>query len=303
MGDMADNELAALASTQGGLVTYQQARDHLSHKQLKTRIAAGGLVVVRRGVFRYPAVPTTRWQPLRAALLSAGPTAAASHSSAAEIWRLPGLLADVPELTVPWPARTRLPGVRSHQSRTLPHHHVTTHFGLRATTPARTLADLSSLYDASRLGSLVDDALRRRLLHLDHLREAYDVLACPGRRRLTVLRAVLDARQPGYQPGDSPPEVDVRRVLVEAGLGEPVGQHQVVAGGTVYVLDWAYPQELIGIDYHGWEFHQSRTSFDHDAARTRALTAAGWRLLTVTSATAPRALTDNVRRLRAAVAA
>ena len=204
---------------------------------------------------------------------------------------------------MPWPARVRLTGVRSHQSQSLPDHHSTTHLGFRITTPARTLADLSALVGPRRLGQLVDDALRRRLLDLDELREAYDALACRGRHRLTVLRAALDARQPGFQPGDSAPELDVRRILVEAGLGEPVGQHQVVAGGTVYLIDWSYPSDLIGIDYHGWEFHQSRSSFDHDAARTSALTAAGWRLLIVTSATIPRELVGNVRALRVAVAA
>lgn len=300
---MADSELAALAATQGGLVTYQQARDHLSHKQLKTRIADGRLAVVRRGVFRYPAAPTTRWLPLRAALLSAGPDAAASHCSAAEIWRLPGLIADCPEVTVPWPARLRLEGVRSHSSGAFPAHHVTVQLGLRVTTPARTLADLSALVGPQMLGRLVDDGLRRRLLDLDDLREAYDVLACRGRRRLVVMRAVLEARLPGFYPGDSPAELDVRRILVEAGLGEPVPQYQVAVGGTVYLLDWAYPDDRIAIEYYGWEFHGGRSAFDHDAARTSALTAAGWRVLIVTSATPPRTLVGNVRALRAAAAA
>ena len=302
MGAMADQELAALATTQGGLVTYRQVRDHLSRKQLKSRLASGRLVIVRREVYRHAGVPPTPRQPLRAALLAAGPTAAASHRSAAEIWALPGLVADKPEVVVPWPDRVRLDGVRSHQSRTLPDHHVTVHVGLRVTTPARTLADLSALVGLHPLGRLVDHALRRQLLDLADLREAYDVLASRGRRRLTVLRAVLDARAPGFNPGGSPAELDVRRILVAAGLGEPVAQHQVVVGSTVYALDWAYPDERIGIEYNGWEFHRSRSSFDHDAARASALTAAGWRLLTVTSATAPGMLVDNVRALRPAAA-
>ncbi|MEA2715838.1 MAG: hypothetical protein QOI99_155 [Actinomycetota bacterium] len=303
MGAMADRELASLATTQGGLVTYHQARDHLSHKQLKSRLASGRLVVVRWEVYRLAGVPTTRWQPLRAALLAAGPTAAASHRSAAEVWGLPGFVADETELVVPWPTRVRLTGVRSHQSRTLPDRHVTTHLGFRITTPARTLADLSALVGPERLGRLVDHALRRHLLDLDDLQEAYDVLACRGRHRLTVLRAVLDARGPGFHPGESAAELDVGRLLAAAGLGDPVPQHQVVVGGTVYLLDWAYPDDRIGIEYNGWEFHRSRSAFDHDAARASALTAAGWRLLTVTSATTSRALVHNVRALRPAAAA
>ena len=299
---MADRELAALATTQGGLVTYHQARDHLSRKQLKSRLASGRLVVVRWEVYRHAGVPATRWQPLRAALLAAGHAAAASHRSAAELWALPGFVADEPELIVPWPARVRLTGVRSHRSQSLPDHHVTTHFGLWITTPARTLADLSALVGPARLGHLVDDSLRRRLLDLGDLYEAYAVLACRGRHRLTVLRAVLDARLPGFHPGESPAELDVRRILVGAGLGEPVPQFQVVVGSTVYLLDWAYPDDRIGFEYNGWECHRSRSSFDHDAARASALTAIGWRLLPVTSATRPTTLVENVRRLRSAAA-
>ncbi|MEA2827640.1 MAG: hypothetical protein QOG43_2079 [Actinomycetota bacterium] len=300
---MADQELAALATSQGGLVTYHQSRDHLTQRQLEYRLRTGGLVIVRRGVYRQAGAPITRSQPLRAALLAAGPTAAASFCSAAEISRLPGIVAEVPELTMPGPGRVRLPGVRAHQSQTFPAHHVTVHLGLRVTTPARTLADLSAIVGPQLLGRLVDDGLRRHLLDLDDLREACDVLACRGRHRLTVLRAVLEARLPGFHPGDSAAELDVRRILVGAGLGEPVPQYQVDVGGTVFLLDWAYPDERIAIEYNGWEFHGSRSSFDHDAARTSALTAAGWRVLIVTSATAPSVLVRNVRALRAAAAA
>ncbi len=300
---MADKELAALATSQGGLVTTEQARDHLTRKQIEARLRTGRLVAVRRGVYRHAGAPITRSEPLRAALLAAGPAAAASVRSAAEVWRLPGMLADAPELTVPWPTRVRLPGVRTHQSQTFPTHHATVHRAVRVTTPARTLADLSALVGPDRLGRLVDDALRRQLLDIGDLREVYDVLACRGRHRLTVLRAVLDARHPGFHQGDSPAELDVRRILVEAGLGEPVPQHQVVAGATVYLLDWAYPDDRVGIEYNGWEYHRGRSSFDRDAARASALTAAGWRLIIVTSATAPGALVDHIRSLRPTIAA
>jgi len=300
---MADIELAALASTQGGLVTCQQARDHLSHKQIERRLGSGRLVAVRRGVYRCAGTPVTPSEPLRAAMLAAGPLATASYCSAAEVWRLPGIVAVQPELTLPWPARARLPGVRSHQTRSLPAHHVTVHRSVRVTTAARTLADLSVYLGPQRLGRLVDDGLRRGLLELDDLREVHDTLACRGRKRLTVLRAVLEARLPGFHPAGSPAELDVRRILVKAGLGEPVPQHQVVVGGNVYLLDWSYPDDLIGIEYNGWEFHRGRSAFDHDAARAGSLTAAGWRLLTVTSATVPVTLVGNVRALRAAAAA
>jgi very-short-patch-repair endonuclease len=299
MSTMSEIELAAVAEQQDGLVTRPQARAHLTRKQAEYALKSGRLVNVRWGVYRFAGAPITTRQPLRAALLAAGPNAVASHRSGAEVWRMPGVFVDQPELTVPWPVWTRLPGVRSHQSRYLPDHHRVVHDRFPVTSPARTLGDLSGVVGPKLLGRLVDDSLRRHLLVLDDLREVYGILACRGRRRLTVLRAVLDERLPGFHPGGSPKELDVCRVLVDAGLGEPAAQHQVVVGSTVYLLDYAYPDDLIAIEYNGFDFHTARAAFDHDATRYAALTALGWRILPVTSATSARTLVDHVRALRA----
>jgi very-short-patch-repair endonuclease len=299
MSSMSITELAALAELQEGLVTRPQARLHLTRKQLEHWLATGRLIVVRWGIYRFAGVPATRWQPLRAALLAAGSDALASHSSAAEVWGMPGVIAYQPELTVPWPMWTRLPGVTSHQSRYLLDHHRAVHQGVPVTSPARTLGDLSGVVGAQFLGRLVDDSLRRHLLLLDDLREVYGVLASRGRRRLTVLRAVLEDRLPGFQPGDSPKELDVRQILVDAGLGEPVLQFQVVVGPTVYLLDCSYPDDRIAIEFNGFDYHRSRSAIDHDAARYAALTALGWRILPVTSSTTARNLVNQVRALRA----
>jgi len=296
---MSEIELAVVAEEQDGLVTRPQTRVHLTRKQAEYALKVGRLIVVRWGVYRFAGAPITDRQPLRAALLAAGPNALASHRSAAALWRMPGIVADQPELTVPWPVWTRLPGVTSHQSRYLPDHHRAVHQRFPVTSPARTLGDLSGVVGPALLGRLVDDSLRRHLLVLDDLREVYGVLASRGRRRLTVLRAVLDERLPGFHPGGSPKELDVRRVLVDAGLGEPVPQYQVVAGSTVYLFDFAYPDQKIGLEFNGFDFHSTRSALDHDAARYAALTALGWRILPVTSATPPRTLVNHVRALRA----
>ncbi len=296
---MSEAELAAVAEQQDGLVTRPQTRVHLTRKQAEYALKTGRLIVIRWGIYRFAGVPITACHPLRAALLAAGPNAVASHRSAAAIWRMPGIVADQPELTVPWPIWTRLPGVVSHQSRHLPDHHLTVHDRFPVTSPARTLGDLSAVVGPALLGRVVDDSLRRHLLVLDDLREVHDVLASRGRRRITVLRAVLDDRLPGFHPGGSPEELDVRRVLVDAGLGEPVPQFQVVVGTTVFLFDYAYPDDLIALEFNGFDFHTTRSAFDHDAARYAALTALGWRILPITSATTTRALVDNVRALRA----
>ncbi|MFN2609222.1 MAG: hypothetical protein ABR511_15245 [Acidimicrobiales bacterium] len=279
---MSDADLAALASSQGGMVARHQARDHMTAKQLKNRLATGRLVVVRRGVYRFAGSPEGRWDDLRAACLAEGPAAVASHRSAAELWGMAGIVAEQPEITVPAPMWPRLPGVRGHQSARLPHAHVTMRHGIPVTSPARTVTDLSAELTSGVLGRLVDECLRRRITDLRQLRAVHDLLvgAAAG---LGTLRAVLDLRQPGHHPGDSPGELDLCRLLVDAGLPSPVPQHQVVAGRTVYVLDLAYPEIRLGLEYDGWTAHGTRSAFDHDRARGNALAAAGWTMLHFTS--------------------
>ncbi|HEV3401749.1 MAG TPA: DUF559 domain-containing protein [Acidimicrobiales bacterium] len=279
---MGELELAELASRQDGLVARPQARDHLSKKQLEGRLASGRLVVVRRGVYRFAGVPPGPRADLRAVCLAVGAGAVVSHRSAAELWDLRGVVADRPEITVPAPMWPRLPGVRCHQSGRLLAAHFTTRSGFPVTTPPRTLADLAFDLSPRFLGSLVDQCLRRRIARISELRAVHDELL--GRvGGLAALRSVLDAREGRYDPGESAGEVETAELLVGAGLPRPVPQHQVIAGGTVYVLDLAYPDRRLGIEYDGWEVHASRSAFEHDRERDNALAAAGWTILRYTA--------------------
>jgi len=215
----------------------------------------------------------------------------ASHRSAGELWAIRGIVAERPEITVPAPMWARLPGVRSHQSGRLPCSRVTTYDGIPVTTPARTLADLSSCVTPRFLASLVDQCLRRNLTDLGTLRAVYDELdGCV--RGLAALGAALEARQPGYEPGESLGEIELAELLVRAGLPAPVQQHQVIAGGTVYLLDLAYPDRRLGFEYDGWEVHGTRSAFEHDRARDNALAAAGWTILRYTSGMSSNQLAD-----------
>ncbi|HWC09600.1 MAG TPA: hypothetical protein VG455_00105, partial [Acidimicrobiales bacterium] len=279
---MGDRELAELAARQDGLVARHQARDHLSRKQLESRLATGRLVIVRRGVYRFAGAAAGPWHDLRAAVLAAGPSAVASHHSAAELWGFSGVAADRPELSVPAPMRLRLPGVRGHQTRRLPEAHTTTRRGIPVTTAARTLVDLCGRIGADLLGHLVDECRRRALTDLRELEQVHRDLVSRA-TRLATISAILEARRQGPHPGDSAGEMDLARLLTEAGLPMPTAQHQVVTGGTVYVLDLAYPELRLGFEYDGWAVHGTRSAFDRDRIRGNALAAAGWTILHVTS--------------------
>jgi hypothetical protein len=290
------SELSAVAAQQGGLVTWAQTRDFLTRKQLESWLRSGRLQRVRRGVYRFAGAPIGPHDELRSAVLAAGAGAVASHRAAAVLWAMPGVLSQGPELLVPPPLWVRIPGVKCHQSTRLPDVNRSSLYGIAATSPARTIVDLAAPLTVYLLGRITDDSLRRRIMTLDDLRSAYELLYRPGRTHLTPIREVLDDRPKGYRPGDSDPERDLGRILVAAGLPEPAQQYPVP--GTPYILDWAYADLRIGMDYDGWAEHGTRSAFDQAAVRSNELALLGWQDLHFTSAQGPTVVVRTVEAAR-----
>jgi very-short-patch-repair endonuclease len=141
----------------------------------------------------------------------------------------------------------------------------------------------------------VDDALRRKLATLSQLEKVFLDLANRGRRRSTVMRGILQARLPGFDPGGSDREVELVHWIADAGLPRPKQQHRVKNGGRTYKLDLAYPAHKVAIEYDGWDVHSTRTAFDADPVRDMDLEDEGWRVLHFTSKSTRRAVVDRVR--------
>lgn len=257
-------------------------------------------MAVRRGVFVIHGSPPTREQAVRAACLTAE-GAFASHLTAGWLWGLE--LPDPIEihLTTAAGPRIRREGIVHHRRSPLPMADLSRCRGIPVTSAARTLVDTSGLVRTSRLGRVVDDALRRKLVALDDLRACHDRIDTgPGRRSTVALRTVLAEREHGHDPGDSDRELWVRDVLVAAGLPAPVQQHRVWVSATrLFDLDLAYPTDLVDLEFDGWDTHRTFTAFHRDRERARLLIALGWTVLPVTAKT-PAA--DLVRSVRSALA-
>jgi hypothetical protein len=80
----------------------------------------------------------------RAALLACGPAAVLSHDSAAVLWRIRARVDGPVDVSLLDAHRRTRPGIRVHRA-TLAADDVTTHHGLRITTPERTLLDPPTL--------------------------------------------------------------------------------------------------------------------------------------------------------------
>ncbi len=285
---MADTSWPPSPHSKGDSSHDPQARDHLTHKQTQGPPSRpGGSSSCDGGSTAFAGVPVTRWQPLRAALLAAGSDAAASHRSAAEVWGMPGLdrrraradgaMADA------GPAARR--AVASEPDTAADHHsHPPPGPSGHDTRPDARRPVRRGRAHATR--PTRRRRLRRHLLDLDDLREAYDVLACRGRRRLTVLRAVLDARLPGFHPADSPSGA---RRAADSGRGRArASPYRSTRSTSAHRL----PPRL-GVSRRSDRHRIQRLGLprrpERDRPRRRplrsALTAAGWRVLSVTSAT------------------
>src|SRR5207302_5198391 len=125
-------------------------------------------------------------------------------------------------VTVPRPRQVKVGGVIAHRTRLLAPEDVGTLKGIPATTPGRTIADLSIVYPATKLGPLLDYALARRLVTRTEMEAR-----ARGRTHDDVLRKLLDDRPATARPMGSEFEACLFRGLRDAGLPLPVPQYRV----------------------------------------------------------------------------
>lgn len=274
--------LNQIARKQHALITRDQAlASGLSPSQVRQRIRSGEWCRVRPGVYAINGAPPTWLQAVAAVALA--PQVWISHQTAGSLWALPGVGDDSIHVVTSLDRWARLAGVQGHRSGALFTADLTTCHRVTVTTPARTLVDLSAHLSRDQLGSAVDDALRRRILTLPALDRCVARLAGAPGRRPAVVHELLAERVPGYGPGDSDLETRVLRVVVGAGFPPPVQQYRITVGGRTLKIDLAYPARRLAIELDGWEFHRTRTAFDHDRARANLLVAHGWTLVRFTS--------------------
>ena len=106
-------------------------------------------------------------------------------------------------------------------------------------------------------------------------------------------------RLPDRIVSESGPELALRRLLLDAGLPEPVAQYEVLANGSTYRLDLAYPSAMLALEYDGFDAHSGVDRFVDDRRRQNDLVDAGWTIRRFTHADLrdrPEAVVSGVRR-------
>ena len=285
------------AEQHDGLLTNDvAARGGLSRGQMARRRAAGQYRNVRKQVVAIAGAPPTWRQQVRAVILTAGPRVAASHATAARL--LGADVADCGSIHVigPISRMVRLAGVTCHRSMTLEATDVIRRQGISCTSPLRTVIDMSGSLTVKALGKLVDHFLRNRQLTLEDLRERVGRSRPAPGRSIKRLRAVLAARIPGYDPGESELEGRIARIIDRAGLPRPTQQHRVRYEGERYRIDFAWPDRKVYLEGNGFGFHRLSSDLDSDAVRQNELVLAGWTPIEITWRMSDNTIETTIRR-------
>ncbi|HET9094341.1 MAG TPA: type IV toxin-antitoxin system AbiEi family antitoxin domain-containing protein [Solirubrobacteraceae bacterium] len=287
--------IARLAGRQGGHVSRRQLLDLGLHRRaIESRLRAGWLLPVHRGVYAVGHLPSTAIDRARGALLAAGPRAALCGGSAAALWALHERWPTPVEVISP--LQRRIPTLRARRCSTLLSRDVRTRDGLTVTSPARTLLDIAPWTAPRTLHRFHNELRMRRLVDNAAL---LDVAARnplhPGAR---VLRALALAS--AGEAKRSSLELDWQDFAERHGL-PPYEMNVMMADRRVDVL--FTPDRLI-VELDGWATHGSRRAFEDDRERDAAILAAtGIPTIRITYAGLQRRPREQARRIDAILAA
>jgi hypothetical protein len=279
-----NDPLRSVSERQEGLVTRAQGVSAgMSDAEVDRRLRTEEWDRLARDVYRTPGSPSTWRQAVMAAVLAAGDGAAASHRSAAALWKLPGFDAgplDVTRLR----GRSRVARLGAlHETRFLPPGHVTVVDAIPVTSPARTLLDLCGTLHPKRAERAVANALAMKLVTPVRLHIVLTEAGKRGRTGSGLLRRLLDERDDGQPPPESELESLLMAVLGAAGL--PAPDRQVCLGNETAPIgrvDFAYRHARLVLEADSRRHHSSWLDTEADRRRDAALMATGWLVLRVT---------------------
>jgi very-short-patch-repair endonuclease len=271
-----ENEIHALAAQQHGLVTRRQLLHlDLGEDAIDHRLATGRLVKVQRGVYAVGHKELRREGTVLAVVLGAGNRAVLSHRSAAALWGIRPWSGTFVEVTVPGRGGvTKRRGRLIHRSAELADGERTIERGVPTTTVARTLLDLGAVVPAHHLRRAVERSEQAELFDLREVRRALDAHPTrPGRRALTALLRDM------HEHGVSVTRSDLEAIMLQICLDHDLPRPQVNRFDGIRESDFRWPARRLIVEVDSWTFHgRTRTAFDRDRARDRALLREGWRV-------------------------
>jgi putative AbiEi antitoxin of type IV toxin-antitoxin system/uncharacterized protein DUF559 len=288
-----DAAIAAVAAKQNGNINRAQLLGlGLDDDAIRYRVKIGRLFRVFRGVYSVGRRPVTALEWASAAVLACGAGAALSHGSAMALWGYWRHWDKPYEVTVVGDRRTK--GIRVHRSTTLRRQDMTKQLGIRVTTPARTILDISPRQSDRAFKRTVSNALHSLWLTADQLAEAV------GRHRnLPAAKRVAQLLGLPGTPTRSGWEDEFPVFCERYGLPAPV--MGVPIGG--YIVDAMFVAERVIVELDSWSYHGDKIAFETDRERDAYMLARGLVTVRVTEERLDGRPREEAQRLHAILAA
>lgn len=277
--DTALRRIAAIATGQRGAFTRAQAVDAgLSDRQLRRRVQSGVLDQLGPNSFRFTGAPLSLMDELSHVLLDIGEPAYACGPTAAALHGFDGYALRRPfHLVVPRHRNSRRVGVRVHTSGVLPLIDRARVDGVPATSPARTIIDLSREASRPQLSAALESAIRDGGISEPALHRRIVALRSRGRYGIPALLDVIDGNEVA-RGGESWLEREYLRLIAAAGLPIPHTQRVLTRAGDRSVrVDCHFIGTDVVVELLGYRFHRTSAQLRRDAERANALLAGGYR--------------------------
>jgi hypothetical protein len=253
-----DEAVRTLMGRQSGNIARRQLLAlGVSRGAIQHELRIGTLVTRYHGVYCQAPARQDPQALIAAAVLAGGPTAVASHASAAWLWDF--LPHYTPRAEISLPTGDRRPRhILTHRCPSLRRRDMTHQRGVPATTPARTALDLAPRLSRKQLTRLVNDQLRDGYLTLGALEDV--VQRNPLHPATKLLRPFVDSPR---RPTNSDFEDEFLACCATYGLPPP----EINFPFNGRKLDAFFPEHGLIVELDGWGFHKDKEAFENDRER------------------------------------
>ncbi len=250
---------------QSGVISRKQLLElGLTSEAIDCRLENGRLHRVTPGVYAVGRPELTQRGRWMAAVLSCGPDAVLSHSSAAALWGIRLARGAGVEVTVPAARNPRRPGITVHRRAAF---ETTEHRGIPVTTPVCTLVDLSARLPRNEIEALVNEATLRKLTNPEALAE--QIAGLSPRPGLVKLRTTLDRLTITLTRS----ELERRFFRIVRAAGLPLPESNTHVNG--FEVDFLWREQKVVVEADSLTFHRTPAQQTRDRRRDQAHAVAG----------------------------
>jgi hypothetical protein len=283
-------KLDLLLHIQGDVATTAQLLRTVGRARFESLVSAGDLAAVWTGV--YTRGDLTDEIRLRGLDLRAGEPVAMCLGTAAAAYGFD--TEDVSDLHVLTPVGHHLrdsDGLVVHRREGAP---LATVDGRPATTAAWTAVEVARGLRRPRALATLDAALRSGTCTPSTL-----TLAAARQKRRRGIVAVRELIPLARPEAESPMESEARLAMHDCGVPSPELQYEIFdRRGKLWRVDFAWPQQLLAVEYDGYDWHSGPDDFTKDRQKRAALIELGWSVMSIVADDVRRSKWDMARRIK-----